>query len=186
MLNRLALVSSVIVFLSTLILPADASNPEKAQGARRKTASILISASPEIVWRAIHEQRANDPEMAYTKVLSRSGNHLTLEQKFTLIPIIGTATCLMSNDEVPFRRIDYKLLKSDRFKSMEGSWILQPIDRKCTLLELSSQVDVGIPGARCFVESAAPKKLKQRLERVKQAAESIAASLAKNDSVEQD
>src|ERR1700722_18181127 len=116
--------------------------PEAAPPQRVK-AHLLIKAPPQIVWDAVHEERKHDPDMAYSKVIEEGVNECKLEQKFTLLPVIGTATCLMHQHEVPLQRIDYKLLKSDRFKAMEGSWVFTSAeDGKATLLELSTHLDM--------------------------------------------
>lgn len=141
-------------------------------------AKVLINAPVEIVWRTVHEQRRNDPDLAYSKVLEQNGNYSVLEQKFVLLPVIGAAICTMSNNEQPLRRIDYKLLKSDRFKAMDGSWILTPLNPKCTMLELSSYLDLGIPGTRPLINAVTTKKLQRRLNAVKTTAETTFASVA--------
>lgn len=141
-------------------------------GKPRVKASITIKAPPEVVWDAVHEQRKTDPELAYSKVLRQGVNEATLEQKFMVIPVIGSAVCTMNTQEVPNRRIDYQMIKSDRFKAMEGSWILTPsADGKSTTLELSSHVDLGLPVPRGMMNGVTQKKLERRLAHVRELAE---------------
>lgn len=141
-------------------------------GKPRVKASITIKASPEVVWDAVHEQRKTDPELAYSKVLRQGVNEATLEQKFMVIPVIGSAVCTMNTQEVPNRRIDYQMIKSDRFKAMEGSWVLTPsADGKSTTLELSSHVDLGLPVPRGMMNGVTQKKLERRLAHVRELAE---------------
>jgi hypothetical protein len=134
----------------------------------------LINASPHIVWDSVHEERKHDPDLEYSKVVEEKSNIKMLEQKFNLIPVIGSATCLMKQDEVVNQRIDYTMVKSDRFKAFEGSWILTPTqDGKGTILELSSHIDMGLWVPRGIVENLQGKKLGKRLTNVKKLAETI-------------
>ena len=143
------------------------------------SAKILINAPPKVVWDTVHEERKNDPDLAYSKVLQQGENECRLEQKFQLIPVIGTAVCEMHNSEIPGQRIDYKLLKSDRFKAMEGSWVLTPTDDgKHTVLELSTHLDMGIPVPGPLMSSVTSKKLAKRLGNVKKMAEKHHAQVA--------
>ena len=155
--------------------PAQAEAPVQRSlnsGKPRVKASITIKAPPEVVWDAVHEQRKSDPELAYSKVLRQGINEATLEQKFMVIPVIGSAVCTMNTQEVPNRRIDYQMVKSDRFKAMEGSWVLTPsADGKSTTLELSSHVDLGLPVPRGMMNGVTQKKLERRLAHVRELAE---------------
>jgi hypothetical protein len=161
---------------------AQVSTEQKANGHRWLKAKILIKANPHVVWETVHEERRKDPDLAYSKVLSEGKNHATLEQKFALIPVIGTATCVMKNQEVPFERIDYEMVSSDRFKAMEGSWVLTPgADPNSTYLELSTYCDIGIPVPRPMIEGVTAKKLQRRLGHVKEMAESTQVRLANSN-----
>lgn len=142
------------------------------------TGSVEIAAPVEVVWTAVHDERNSDPDLAYSKVLEQGKNECKLEQKFTFIPIIGSAVCQMVNKEVPLERIDYKMIKSDRFKAMEGSWVLTVIDEKRTRLDLTTNLDMGLPVPRAMVNAVAVKKLNTRLKHVKELAETRHAKLA--------
>jgi len=151
-------------------------------------ARVLVKAPPEVVWYSVHEERKHDPDLAYSKIIEEHAdkNECTLEQKFVLIPVIGSSVCLMNNTEVPLQRIDYKLIKSDRFKAMEGSWVLTPCeDGKATLLELSSHLDLGLPVPKSFMNSVASKKLERRLSHVKTMAEGMHSRVAAKGNVVQ-
>lgn len=134
-------------------------------------AIIEIKAPREVVWEAVHEERKHDPDLAYSKVIVPGEHEYTLEQKMVLIPVIGSAVCQMHNKEVPNERIDYKLIKSDRFKHMEGSWVLSTAANGNTNLELSTNIDLGLPVPRTMVNNLTQKKLQRRLKNVKEAAE---------------
>lgn len=158
---------------------------QKPSGRRWVAAKIQIKATPQVVWDAVHEERKTDPDIAYSKVLEEGKNELTLEQKFQLIPVIGTSVCVMKNTEVPGKRIDYYLLKSDRFKALEGSWVIQPTEDGHTILELASYIDMGVPAPRSIIESVASKKLERRLDNVRKAAEKVQAQIAAKGEVQQ-
>lgn len=144
--------------------------------------TILIKAPPAEVWRTIHEERAKDPDLCYSKVLEQiSPTECRLEQKFNFIPIIGSSVCVMSNREILNERIDYALIKSDRFKAMEGSWVLSPTDEgKGTKLELSSHLDLGLPVPRSMMNNVTGKKIQKRLANVKRMAEANERKVAGN------
>lgn len=149
---------------------------DKPNGRRWVTAKIKINAQPSVVWEAVHEERKTDPDLAYSKILEEvkneaGKNEQTLEQKFQLIPVLGTSVCVIKSTEDLHKRIDYHLLKSDRFKAVEGSWLLQPTEDGGTVLELGSYIDIGVPAPRSFVENIAGKKLERRLTNVRKVAE---------------
>jgi ribosome-associated toxin RatA of RatAB toxin-antitoxin module len=143
------------------------------------SSSIIIEAPPKVVWQAVADQRSTDPDLIYSKVLSRSGNTSMLEQKFSKLPVIGTATVLFQSNEVPHQRIDYHMVKSDKFKDMSGSWVLKPVDNNTTELQLTNFVDTGLP--QMFVNQFTKAKVKQRLALVKSAAERAQRTLASRD-----
>lgn len=153
-------------------------NQAKPNGRRWVTAKVKINAHPSVVWEAVHEERKSDPDLAYSKILEEGKNEKTLEQKFQLLPVIGTSVCVIKSHEIPNKRIDYYLLKSDRFKAVEGSWLLQPTEDGSTILELGSYIDIGVPAPRSFVESIAGKKLERRVNAVRKFAESGGRAIA--------
>lgn len=140
-------------------------------GHNRIRARVHISAPPQVVWETVHEERKTDPDLAYSKVLETSGQNSVLEQKFQLIPIVGSSVCVMRNTEIPGHKIDYSLMKSDRFKALEGTWIVSANPDGTTILELSSYIDMGLPVPRSMLEVVASKKLAGRLQNIRKMAE---------------
>jgi hypothetical protein len=137
-------------------------------------ARTTIKASPEVVWRMVHEERQHDPDIGYTKVLEQSEHECKLEQQFKFIPVLGTSVCVTEQKEVPFERIDYKLLKSDHFKEMEGSWTFASADNgRSTVLELSSHLDLGLPVPKFMMNKISTGKLEKRLAHIKELAENV-------------
>lgn len=138
--------------------------------------TIEIKASPTEVWEAVHKERANDPDLAYSKVIQTKGNRVLIEQKWHALPVIGEATCMLVTEETPLKRIDYKLVKSDKFKDMAGSWVLNSKKSGHTTLELYSLLDTGLPYSQGIINSVLQEKINKRLLRVKTAAETITSA----------
>lgn len=136
--------------------------------------AVKIDASPSNVWKAVHDERAKDSDLAYSKVIQQKGNRVLLEQKFNALPVIGEATCLMVQEETPEKRIDYKMVKSDKFKEMSGSWTLETQADGGVKLELYSVLDTGLPYSQGVINALLQDKINKRLSRVKAAAESLA------------
>lgn len=134
---------------------------------------VLIGAPASAVWQAMHKNCEHDPDVVQRKVISKSGNEETLEEKLGWLPLVGTATCTLHSTEIPLERMDYSMVSSDRFKALEGSWVLTPgPGTDSTYLELSSYCDIGIPVPRFLREGITVKKLQTRLLIVKKVAES--------------
>lgn len=152
---------------------------EHANGHRWITAKILINASPHVVWETVHEERRRDPDLAYSKVLQCQDNQSTLEQKFSFLPLIGTAVCVMKDIEVPNERIDYDMVSSDHFRALEGSWVLTPArDGNATMLSLATYCDMGFPVPRQILDGITARKLQRRLFNVKTMAEAAQTRIA--------
>lgn len=148
-------------------------------GHARCTADILINATPKVVWQAVHEERNQDPELAYSHVLSCGGHMQMLEQKFIDIPLLGSATAVTRQNEEPYRRIDYSLISSDKFKQLDGSWELTPVSGgRATILRLSSHLDIGVPFSGLFIRNATQRKINSRIANVKRLAEQEQSRLA--------
>lgn len=144
---------------------------KQPNGHRWVKAKMLIQAPSEVVWQSIHNEQGADQDLVYRKVLSRGVNDVVSEQKLHHLPIIGTAVSTMHTTEVPLKRIDYEMVKSDHFKALEGSWVLTPGPNKSTYLELSSYCDIGIPIPRPIRDGITLKKLEKRLANVKKNSE---------------
>lgn len=156
----------IVAVVLSMALPAVAAAKKGVSG------SVQINAPVEHVWNAIRDQRRLEPDLEYSKVISSGNNEALLEQKFIGLPVLGSAVALLKEKEIPNQRIDYWLVKSNKFKAMEGSWVLSPTsDGKGTTLSLSSYLDIGIPFSRGPVNEVTREKIKNRLSRVKTMAE---------------
>jgi hypothetical protein len=145
------------------------------------SSSVLIKAPVSVVWETIKRQRELDPDMEYSKTLSRSGNQAIIEQKFTGLPVWGSTTNVIQEQETPFSRVDYQLVKSDKLKALEGSWVLAPADNGgSTRLSLSSRLDVGIPFTGGIAKKVASRMVTKRLTNVKALAEQTQRKLVES------
>lgn len=147
---------------------------EKHSHAPEVKHTVLINASPDRVWAAIQHQRKADD---HRRLISYDGTAATLHETFASLPIVGEASCVyVEHESTPNERIDYNLLKSDRFAVFQGSWILSPgKDGHSTLVELSNTIDPGIrvPFWQDITKLAASRLVKRRLEAVTAYAEHL-------------
>lgn len=187
--NRAAIGLLIAIFAAltgTAVQAAEPSNEFKwwtekqSNGHRWVKAQMLIQATPEIVWQSIHNEQNADQDLVYRKIISKGINDVVSEQKLHHLPIIGTAVSTMHTTEVPLKRIDYQMVKSDHFKALEGSWVLNPGPNKSTYLELSSYCDIGIPVPRPIREGITVKKLEKRLANVKKNSEYAQVQIAED------
>ncbi len=167
----MVLFTTLIAFVAFVFFasPATARSTEK-EGARGQ---IEIKAPARIVWEAVHRERASDPDLCYSKVVEKKGDKIMLEQKFNGMPIIGEAVCLLEQTELVNQRIDYKLVHSDKFKALSGSWVLTELPDGITKLELHSVLNTGLPFSETIINCVLKGRINKRLERVKVSAEKI-------------
>lgn len=160
--------------LATLALSSVTINPAFCQApSDGVTGKIAITAPAQAVWDAVHNERSSDPDISYSKIVEQKGNRVLLEQKFNTIPVVGEATCLLVQEETPLKRIDYKMVRSDKFKEMWGSWIIEENPNGVSL-SLHSVLDTGLPYAQSVTNQFLKNKIDARLARVKTAAENMA------------
>ncbi len=139
---------------------------------------ILIKAPVEVVWKMVHEERETAPNLVYSKLHKEDANLLVFEQKWTIVPFLATTTCVISENEIPYKRIDYKVVKSNQFKAMEGAWIFTPVDNgSATELELTTHLELRRLAPMKLVNAMAKKKIAQRLAHIKELAEKPHANL---------
>lgn len=142
-------------------------------GHKALKAEVMIEAPANLVWEAIRDNRLADPDVQYSKFTRISEKERLLEQKYVSIPVFGATTCLLKLEEDKNKRIDYNLVKSDRLREFEGSWILTSSeDNLSTKLELSNHVRINLPIPQRLIDAFAEPKMKARLSWVKQLAES--------------
>lgn len=183
-----------LLLLGTISLPAFAGDetglPEhescfvreytNAEGHRMISVRILVNANQRLVWQTIRDSRQDDPDVQYSKITQVSDTEKILEQKYVALPVFGATTCVMKVNEDMGKRVDYKLIKSDRLAEFEGSWILTQAGENKTMMELSNHIKLKLPVPQKLVDMFTGKKLAARALFVKTKAESAQLSIASN------
>jgi hypothetical protein len=140
-------------------------------------AKIEIEAPPQIVWQSLQEYRKRDPERSSFTVISQTSECRVAEEQLSIPTIFGLANCRISIIEVPNLKITYKLIQGDRFRAMEGNWLLMPSqDRQSTTLVLSTHVEINAPIPRIIVNHIAHNQMQKKLIAVKRIATSMVAT----------
>lgn len=142
------------------------------------TESLKISATPQAVFQAIQTYR--NSTQCHRKLVSYDGKSAVVDEQLAGVPVLGTVHCTWVEKEVPYQRIDYTMLKSDKFVSACGSYVIVPHGADSVTLELSSDIDSGvkIPFAREIGSVATRKDIKVRLQQIKHMSET--AQIAQN------
>jgi hypothetical protein len=132
---------------------------------------ILIKASPKVVWESMQQQRKLDPDSQYCKAIGDINKPL-VEQKFKFPSPFGDAECILHLSETPAERVDFKLIESEELKTMEGCWVLTPVDNgQSTKLGLNSFVEPHMCIPRIVTNGIISHKAKKNLAMVKKLAE---------------
>lgn len=134
----------------------------------------MVNASPEVVFEAIRQTRNND--FYRRKLQSYDGKVAIVKEELEGVPVHGKVSCVWQETEEPYKRIDFQMVSSDKFKASHGAWILTPSSAgKKTNLELQAHVDPGImlPFAGEITKSTTSKDSKARLEYIKKTAEAL-------------
>lgn len=160
---------SVVSVLVAVSISTTAALPAQADDKGASVSQILVKAKPETVYNAIIKMR--DESKDTVKELSRDGQHsCILEETFDGLPIIGEAKCVYKEVYVPHQKIEYSMVKSDKFRAFEGRWTLYPTpDGQATNVSLSSYVDLAIPVpfAKQLTKMQTMRGVKRRLKTVK-------------------
>lgn len=130
--------------------------------------SVLVNACPTVVFDAIKKSRYQEP--ARRKVVQSDDKSAVLEENFKGLPILGDVNCRYKEVEYGQKRIEYQILASDKFKSFDGAWEVEPVqDGKATLLKLSSHVEsqIHVPFAKQITAVGTRKDIKRRLNHIK-------------------
>jgi hypothetical protein len=135
---------------------------------------IEVNAPVESVFEAIRKER--DATNHNRHLVSCEGPKAIIKEKLKNVPLYGDVDCLWQEKEVPFERIDYILLESDKFKAGHGSWVLTPTsDKKSTIVELNAYIDTGLrlPFVLEMTKMAGHGSARKRLEYIKSTAETL-------------
>lgn len=141
--------------------------------------SITVNARPELVYRSLVNLKEDDADKV--KALSRKPNECLVEEIFDDLPMIGKAKCIYKEVYTPGKRVEYKLVESDKFKVFEGCWRLTPTaDGEKTQVSLTSAVEINtcMPFAKQIAGMQTKKEVKERLASLKKVCEKEQLSAA--------
>lgn len=170
-LKRRALEVLLGVLLCAIPAPSLADTPRGMTGVVSKE---LVNASPEQVFQAIRNYRKSDT--AKRQIVSEKTGEAVIHEFFPDVPVLGHVDCTYIEKEVPYSRIDYKLVTSEKLKVFEGCWTLTPMDGgKETLVRLMSYLntDVNVPFKDFLTHIQMHNDIHKRLEFVKENAEKL-------------
>jgi Polyketide cyclase / dehydrase and lipid transport len=135
------------------------------------SSSITIKAPLERVWSSIHKARSKDPELTNYSVLITEGNR-EIAQQTMMLPFIGEARCIVSLDDSPPNRIDYRLIESNSFKTFDGTWLLSSVSKgQATRIDLTCYSELKEPVPQFILKAVTARKMRKRLDFVKMLAE---------------
>lgn len=179
MIRQKEVVSIAVASCILLGVPLSVHAEEREPAKGSSFSEIVVNAKPEEVYKAIIKLR--DESKDSVKELSREGPHACiLEETFDHLPIIGDAKCVYKEVYVPYRTIEYYMVRSEKFRAFEGRWQLSPAPSgEATNVSLSSYVDLAIPVpfAKQLTKMQTMKGVKKRLKDVKTICESPNHSL---------
>jgi|GEM_PF-319524 len=164
------LIPSTMAFLALSTAFGLATNPCYASTKNHTLIeqSLVIKASPKTVFEGIQQSRSEDPTRRH--VVSRNQDGAVIDEKLNNLPVIGSAHLVYREIEVPFKRIDYELVSSDKLKAFEGSWELTPLDNgRETKVSLKSytEVKIWVPFAKEMSGAQTAKDITRRLGNLK-------------------
>jgi hypothetical protein len=128
----------------------------------------VLNAPVRVVWDALRKERMNDPQ--HRQILSSGGGDYVVKENFEHLPVVGQATCIYKEHEVPMSKLQYQMVTSDKLKAFEGVWVLTPRAGNQTVLQLSSRIETGIsmPFSRQITRDATMKSIDRRLSDIKE------------------
>jgi hypothetical protein len=161
---------ALMVFLIVATAFSQSSSPCLAASKGRDgiEQSLVIKAPAKVVFEGIQMSRTADPERRH--LVSQHQDVSIIDEKILDLPVIGSAHLIYKEIEVPYKRIDYLLVSSDKFKAFEGSWELTPLDNgRATKVSLKSYSDlkVWVPFSKELSSSSTLKDINRRLDNLK-------------------
>lgn len=159
----------------TLALTSSVLNEQAVASAKTEKgvhSSIIIEASPKVVFEAIQHSRVLEPMRR--KLVSHKENVAVIDEHFDDLPVIGSAACTYKEIEIPYSRIDFTLVDSQKLKTFEGSWELTPLkDGECTEVRLRtfSEPKIWMPFAKEASGPSIMKDIRRRLTTLKASVE---------------
>jgi len=157
-----------LLILATTTYQAPLPCSAAGQSSTAVERSLVIKASAKTVFEGIQSSRTDDPMRRH--MISHNQDVAVIDEKIPNLPVIGNAHLIYKEIEVPFKRIDYLLVSSDKFKVFEGSWELIPLDNGRStkvVLKSFSEIKIWTPFAKELSASSAVKDINRRLANLK-------------------
>ncbi len=153
-------------------------NLQAAGKSRMVSEKILINAQTSFVFEAIRKLRVEKGR----QLESYDGKVAVIKEELEGVPVYGKVECVWQETEIPYERIDFKMLSSTKFKESYGAYILKA-NNGGTSLELQVHMDAGImiPFAAELTKASTSKDSKVRLEKIKQIAEKLSREQAQTE-----
>ena len=111
-------------------------------------ATIIIKENPLKVWEALTDYKVTGlkmPDIKKVKLLKDSSNYKIIEHTYKAPYTFGQKVkAIIQVQEDPSIVISYKLIKSNRIKTLEGFWIINPTQNG-TLLTHSINLEPNLP-----------------------------------------
>ena len=144
------------VLLSVILIPIYLNQSLKAENDKpfisriegKTTATISIKESPIKVWEILTNYKETGkkmPDIKEVKLLKDISNYKIIEHTYKAPYTFGQKVkAIIKVQEDPNITISYKLIKSNRIKTLEGFWIINPTQNG-TLLTHSINLEPNLP-----------------------------------------
>lgn len=175
------ILSAVALSFMVAVPSATAEDDCQKSVSSNHESSVTVNARTDLVYRTIVNLKEDEGDDV--KAISRKGNECLVEETFTDLPMIGKAKCIYKETYTPGKRIEYKMVESDKFKTFEGCWRLSPsADGEKTTVSLSSvvELDTCMPFARQIAAMQTKKEVKERLSSLKKVCEKEQLSVSQS------
>ena len=127
---------------------AEKNNPFISRIDGKITATIIINETPIKVWETLTNYKETGkkmPDIKQVKLIKDSSNYKIIEHTYKAPYTFGQkVTAIIKVQEDPNIIISYQLIKSNRIKTLEGLWIINPT-QDGTLLTHSINLEPELP-----------------------------------------
>ena len=140
-----------ILLLNLLLLAPHASlaKPLLLGSQGNYVVTEFVATTPQRAWAILsnfNNQAAFAPDISQAKVISRSGNNVTLQQTYQAGYTFGLPIkAKLSISEQPPKGFSYRLISGDRLNNLQGRWSITPVTHGVQLKH-QIQVDPQVPG----------------------------------------
>jgi len=142
---------------------------ELPNGDRFLRATVLIHAPLKVVWDTVRVAR--DANLRSSRIEQQVSPRESIVQEEYHLPVIGDVKCRRQIVEYPHERIEFKMLTSDKFKALDGRWVLTPATEGIYVEFWSLVRFAGWSPPRWIFESVGKGKIEKLVRGIKNAAE---------------